>query len=61
MGFGAERSFDSLDDAFEWANRDGGDVMLFVDDHRPDLKVGRLLLRDAWPRALSILRRTARP
>ncbi|HEY3200839.1 MAG TPA: hypothetical protein VGK55_09865 [Actinomycetes bacterium] len=35
QGFGAERVFDSLDEALAWANTDGGGVVLFVDDEKP--------------------------
>jgi hypothetical protein len=31
-GFGSEVIFDSLDEALTWANRDGGGVMIFIED-----------------------------
>lgn len=35
-GFGADRIFDSLEEALAWANHDGGGVMLFVDTEEPE-------------------------
>jgi len=32
-GFGADRIFDSLEEALAWANVDGGGVMIFVEDN----------------------------